>query len=54
MAQARLPEIIEMLRSSDKVARKQAAIRLKALAENGLTEGECRLAFEAATEDWGQ
>jgi len=53
MAQARLPEIIEMLRSSDKGVRKQAAIRLKALAENGLTAGECRLAFEAATEDWG-
>ena len=52
MAQARLLEIIEMLRSRDKVVRKQAAIRLKALAENGLTAGECRLAFEAATEDW--
>lgn len=53
MAQARLLEIIEMLRSRDKVVRKQAAIRLKALAENGLTAGECQLAFKAATEDWG-
>ena len=43
MAQARLLEIIEMLRSSDQVVRKQAAIRLKALAENGLTAAECRL-----------
>ena len=50
---ARLPKVIEMLRSSDQVVRKQAALRLKALAENGLTAGECRLAFEAATEDWG-
>lgn len=53
MTQAQLAEIIEMFRSSDPAVRKQAKSQFLALAEGGLTAAECRMALEAATEDWG-
>ena len=53
MAQTRLPAILEMFRSRDPAVRKQAKPHFQALAEGGLTAAECRMALEAATEDWG-